>query len=680
MRTAAAEDLAGCVNDIDAIQRFLLERVGVKHDRIVRLAAPLPDTSHETAVPAALPTVDNIHAALERLGTDIVGPGDRVLISYSGHGTQTIVRDGSDRRFAREALVPYPDENAGEFRLLFDWELNALVARIAERTPRVTIVLDCCNSAGVTRGGDRRDGARDRFRPVPEISRPASRQPPPADLLRGVAAGLSGLQQCQVIAACRDHQRARESIGGDGVAHGELTRALVSCLTAVPEADLAGLRWGRVWRAVEAAVSQANPDQNPSLSGTFGRRIFGFQPDEDGDAGFSVVREPPGYRIDVGTLAGVTEKAVIAVYPAEPPEFPPLGSTADLAARAGDLRVTAAERASCQAVAIKPFKFPEAARGRLVRAGRTARLRVALEPRDADLAATLRRSELIELVEGERIGEDPLDLTLVRQAGGGWALTDDVHGSGADNRPVLAVIPPGAVAAAQSVVEHYHAYVTPLKMAGACRDLPNLLQVSVLDCRGARLGPDAAQAPNLPQVQPGPRAPYEITAGDPFCYEVINDSDVRLNVTLFSCAASGKVLWLGEKPIPRAAIDPVTGKIGRRSRHAFWSGEHLGTAYVGSLPDDRLVGLDRVVAIATTRDGVSLRHLERRQSFADLMTRNRGDTRYRASDDDRRVVAQPPPVERWTAAMTTISIRRRPGEIRPAPSSGSSVPRRRPFT
>jgi hypothetical protein len=671
--------LSGCVNDVDAIQRLLVERVGVSRDSIVRLAAPLPGASHDTSVPAALPTLGNIQSALEWLGTDAVGRGDRVLIYYSGHGTQTIVRDGNDRRFAREAVVPYAGENASEYRLLFDWELNAMVARIAERTPRVTIVLDCCHSAGVTRGGDHRPGARDRFRPMPEIARWTAGHPLPTDPLRGVVAGLSGLQRCQVIAACRDHQRARESVGRDGMTHGELTRALVTCLAAVPREDLADLRWGRVWRAVEAAVSKANPDQNPCLSGNFGRRIFGFQPDEDADAGFSVVRAARGYRIDVGTLAGVTEKAVIAVYPAEPAQFPALGSAADLAARAGNLQVTAAERATCDAIAITPFKFPEAARGRLVQAGRAARLRVALEPWDEKLAAALRRSELIEVVEGEQTGGDPLDLTLLGQAGGGWALTDDVHGSGDGDQPVLAVIPPAGLAAARAVVEHYHAYVTPLRMARACPDLPNLLQLSVLDCRGARLGPDTAQAPNLPQVEPGTRAPYDVTVGDPFCYDVINDSDVRLNVTLFNCAASGKVVWLGEKPIPRASIDPVTGKAVRRSRHVFWRGDALGTPFLGSLPDDRVLGLDRIVAIATTREGVSLRHLERRQSFADLITQQRDDRRHRGGDDDRSA-AQPPPVERWTAAMTTISIRRRPGEIRPGPSSGSSGPRRRPFT
>ena len=32
--------LTGCVNDIDAIQRLLIDRVGVMPDRITRLAAP----------------------------------------------------------------------------------------------------------------------------------------------------------------------------------------------------------------------------------------------------------------------------------------------------------------------------------------------------------------------------------------------------------------------------------------------------------------------------------------------------------------------------------------------------------------------------------------------------------------------------------------------------------------
>jgi hypothetical protein len=55
-----------------------------------------------------------------------------------------------------------------------------------------------------------------------------------------------------------------------------------------------------------------------------------------------------------------------------------------------------------------------------------------------------------------------------------------------------------------------------------------------------------AQDPNLPQVQPGTHAPYEIAEGEPVCFVVENASNVALALTLPDCAVSGRVLVLGE--------------------------------------------------------------------------------------------------------------------------------------
>ena len=48
--------LTGCVNDIDVVQRFLVDRVGVPRAHIRRLAAPRTGAPHETDVPEELPT------------------------------------------------------------------------------------------------------------------------------------------------------------------------------------------------------------------------------------------------------------------------------------------------------------------------------------------------------------------------------------------------------------------------------------------------------------------------------------------------------------------------------------------------------------------------------------------------------------------------------------------------
>ena len=632
--------LTGCVNDIDTVQRFLVDRVGVPRAHIRRLAAPRTGAAHETDVAEELPMLDTMRGALERLGTDEVGPGDRVFIYYSGHGTQCIVSDGGGRRFAREALLPKDKKRGPEYRLLFDWELNTLIARIAARTSAITVVLDCCNSGGATRGLDEADAkGLYRFWPTPEMALPGG-----ADLsagsVRGIASALGSLQRCQVIAACRDDERARESAGAGGRSNGELTRALIAHLSAVSATELQNLRWGRIWRGVEASVREANPRQSPWLSGRFGRRVFGFGPDDDTDPGYAVVQVPAGYRVDAGSVAGVTVDAEIGVYGADPPVFPPLDSGADLSARKGTIRVVRAERASSEAVAVTPFVLPDAPRGRLVRSGRDACLQVALAPKDAHLAAQLAASPLIELV-----GREQAELTLTRRADGGWALVDDVHGTGQTaDEPVLAVIPADRQDRARAAVEHYHAYSAPLRMARACRDLPSLLRLWLLDCGHAVLTADEAQDPDLPQVQPGAHAPYQVDVGDRVCFVVENAAEVALSVALFDCAPSGRVLLLGEKRVPRLA------------RHVFWFQDTLGKPFPAGLPDGCRVDVDRIAAIATTRPDVSLRYLERRQTFAEILAQRIRGVVPRLRDLGGE---EEPPAESWTSALTAVRIVRR---------------------
>ena len=261
-----------------------------------------------------------------------------------------------------------------------------------------------------------------------------------------------------------------------------------------------------------------------------------------------------------------------------------------------------------------------------------------LAPEDAALAATLAASDLIAVV-----GEADAELTLVRRSDGGWALTDDVHGTGeTDDEPALSVIPAGRLDVARAAVEHYHGYVTPLRMAHACSDLAGLLRLWLLDCGDGPISPAVAQDPDLPQVEAGTRAPYELTVGRRVCFVVDNAAELPLTVALIDCAASGRVSLLGEKRMPK------------RSKHVFWFQDTLGQPFAPALPEGLSIGIDRIVAIATTRTDLSLRYLERRQSFADVMAPAR--TRSGGVRSAGQTVETP--VESWTSAVTAVRITR----------------------
>ena len=317
--------LHGCVNDIDAIQRLLLdERVAIPKDRIRRLASPHPGSTHETTVGSAPATLDNICTALESLGSSKVKENDRVFIYYSGHGARTPVRTAANDIFHREALVPV-DINTQPGAVLFDFDLNRLLAAIVARTSAVAVVLDCCHSAGATRELPV-TGMTSRVMEDLSGAKPLPLSHEKEILAAASARGVAGnVDDCQVVAACLNHELAQESTGRDGVPHGLLTRALVEQLRALPDTSLREVPWGRIWEGVRTSVEAANVTQHVWMAGSAASAVIAG-PRIDGDVGFTIKRTGPNnaYTINAGTLVGLTKGAKVAVYKSVPLRFPPL--------------------------------------------------------------------------------------------------------------------------------------------------------------------------------------------------------------------------------------------------------------------------------------------------------------------------------------------------------------------
>lgn len=646
--------LHGCVNDIDAVQRVLLDRMGIAPAQIRRLASPHADAHHHpTEIHSEPATLDSLCNALAELGKpDRVGPTDHVFIYYAGHGA----RDGfsSDgRRFHREALVPADwDPRAREPRLLYDFQLNELLRAIVDKTRSVAFVMDCCHAAGATRDFFDPGDWTPRFLELPpgDGSRsgplPAARGALPASTGHPERLAAS-IEDCQVVSACLAHERAQEGRGPDGASQGLFTRALLAALKGVPDAELGTVTWGRIWQVLCADVQKTNPGQHASLIGHLGRAVFGGPPGE-GDTGIPVLPREDGYRLEIGELAGVTRGAKLAVYGPQPVYFSRLGSEEDRKERVGVLRVTEASRATATATAEgSPFELPPGARARLVDPGQKERLRYAVVPRDAHVERLLAGTPLLELVE------NPVQADVRLELGDGrWFVTDGIHGTGrvkvpgtnrGDDTPVLFTLLPAELDCARDVLEHYYLYSRPLRIAERADDLPRgSLELRVLQCAQGTVSAGEAQTGGLPEAPSRAERSYLVQSGMLVCFEATNQTPHRLRVTLLNSAASGKVQLLGDEIVEAGA------------HHVFWAGGALGSPFQMTPPRGFDRCIDRLVAIGRTSVGHDLSHLRVDRSFAEIIQRSRSSGRGAGDRPGEKASV----LEHWTATEVIIETRR----------------------
>ncbi|MDI1479273.1 caspase family protein [Polyangium sp. y55x31] len=633
------DPLYGCANDVDALEALLLDRLSVPPDAITKLVAAHPGSSRRPRLPEREPTSENLRAALEALAGEAVRRGDRVFIHYSGHGTQVLPRG---TRTAREALVPVDALAGGE--LLFDHWLNDVLRRIAARTDDLTVILDCCCSAGATRSALRSRESAVRFCSIeepPMLPSVATRSGGEAD------AGLfSSLDPSDpgflVVASAQSGEAACEGKSAGGVRHGAFTAGLLDLMAAEPDERLRALRWVDLWQELRARITAAFPGQHPCLLGRSERRLFGG-PFRRQDPGHVITQEGERYRIHAGTLVGLGVGAKVAVYGPTPEFFPPLHSPEDLAARRGLLRIESATVSSALASPVgSAFVLGEAARGRLVAPGKGDALVVGLDPFDADLSRWLELEAPFSVVPVSAHGGREVEAVVGRAPDGRFWVGDDVHGFGAgafgDQAP-LAWGPAGDHAALARALLHYARYNLPLRLARRCRDWPGVLRVRVLDARDVgRLDPEELADPPLPEAEPAPGGRYRhrLIDGQPVCFSVENRSREPIYAHVLNCSSSGKVEILGTTQL----------EIAPWRRQTFWLRGHLGRPFPCRVSAGRESNVERLIVVGTASPEVDLGSLRVKESFAEAI---RTTCREMMPDEDELA-------ERWTATLVTVEI------------------------
>lgn len=134
----SSAQLAGCINDVHNVQKFITERYGYQLDDIVMLT----DDNNDART---MPTRDNIIKAMKWL-VDGAQRDDALFFHYSGHGTQTEDMDGDEQDGQDEAICPVDYETAG---LLIDDDIHELLVRPLPSGCRLTAIFDSCHSATV---------------------------------------------------------------------------------------------------------------------------------------------------------------------------------------------------------------------------------------------------------------------------------------------------------------------------------------------------------------------------------------------------------------------------------------------------------------------------------------------------------------------------------------------------
>ncbi len=341
-----ASDLQGCVNDATAIQRFLIDNVGVPAASIRLLTSPAgrdEDTS----------TAANIRAALQALTTDgVVKPGDHIILFYACHGVRLTRQNvlAASQVFYGFAAADLAESASGFTNLILDRELNQFVRQMNKCGASVTVIADTCHSGASVRAAAVGEEVSERYirnlemlsdadwqrfvelHPALHTAEPAARALAGGDSEK-LRTSLSTDADVVFLAACQDLETAKEAaerlMGDDGITvmrrHGMLTLALLEALKKVPSEQVKSLRWmdfyddlSQVIVARIAAIRASS--QLPALEGSRERPVFGgkwrpFAP------GFTVRNIGGVLRVDGGTLHGLDVGAELALYPADTADF-----------------------------------------------------------------------------------------------------------------------------------------------------------------------------------------------------------------------------------------------------------------------------------------------------------------------------------------------------------------------
>lgn len=244
------------------------------HNDVQVMADCLAQRAFEVRTVEQEATRDGIIAAYNKLISDS-GAGDAAFVYYSGHGGA--VRNPGAGQPGQLPHLHYIqpldiEDMTGDFRGILAEELSLLQWRLTNKTHNVTVMLDCCHSARMSRGLSLRPRARGLAIPW-EVIR-ARWQEVQAAPEAGQMHGDSNPYAVRLTACGFDQSAFEQDFTPLGAAHGVLTVAFVMLLRELGDQQVT---WKTLVERLRPQVLADGQGQRPEAEGPVSRLLFSMQ-------------------------------------------------------------------------------------------------------------------------------------------------------------------------------------------------------------------------------------------------------------------------------------------------------------------------------------------------------------------------------------------------------------------
>jgi hypothetical protein len=239
------------------------------------------------------------------------GPDDAAVVYYCGHGYHASVPQ-EQRSWQCIAPTDLREGTVTDWRGITAWELSIKQAQLTAKTRNVTVILDCCHSAQLSRS-DGVLGATPRALPHP-VHSGFDHHLAALRATYGLAFDAVdpvGNSHAVRVVACGQSEAAFEYSDAAGQYHGVFTDVLIDVLTQIGTAPVS---WATIVGAIRTRVLRRFIRQRPDIEGPIRRGLFSLTEHDDLHR-VAVTAAGEQFRLSVGQLTGAAVGDVYGVLP-----------------------------------------------------------------------------------------------------------------------------------------------------------------------------------------------------------------------------------------------------------------------------------------------------------------------------------------------------------------------------